>query len=210
MPLRALCVALALSYVSAVDATIIFTLGNNPQPGEENILLTGGNTGTSVVGTTNQTDLDVTFTSTQTLVVPAAGTSITGDGTPLTNIHIALTDGGASSDYILDPVILSTGCTSCGGFATITVESLLNGSPEGTSFFTYQLGNGNNIVTVTTADGESIASISIAAPQGFSSLSLPRISGPYTGTSSVPEPATLALLGVAIASFGFARRRKLN
>jgi hypothetical protein len=38
--------------IGTIHADIIFTLGNNPQPGEENILLNGG-TGTTVMGAPN-------------------------------------------------------------------------------------------------------------------------------------------------------------
>ena len=38
---------------TAMRANIIFTLGNNPQPGEMNILLNSGGTGTLVMGKPN-------------------------------------------------------------------------------------------------------------------------------------------------------------
>ena len=50
---------------------MIFTLGNNPQPGEENILLNSGDVGSPIFGLTNQTNLPVSFSSTtDTLLEP--------------------------------------------------------------------------------------------------------------------------------------------
>jgi hypothetical protein len=52
-------------------ATVIFTLGNNPQPVEENILLNSGDVGSPIFGLTNQTNLPVSFSSTtDTLLEP--------------------------------------------------------------------------------------------------------------------------------------------
>src|SRR5262249_2352929 len=68
------CTTLAMGLLPASgQATILFTLGNNPQPGEENVLLNQGSTGTTVFGRTNQTNFFVQFTSTQTLTEPPNG-----------------------------------------------------------------------------------------------------------------------------------------
>jgi hypothetical protein len=199
------CLLLALSHFPSAHADIVFTLGNNPQPDEENILLTVDDTGTTISGVTNQSSVSVDFTSTQTLVVNASG-QIVGDGTPLTNISIDLTGGGTFADFILNPTINGTLCPGCsGGTATVNVTSFLNGTLEGVSSFQYTLGNGLNFLTITTLGGESIGTISLLADDGFSTFSQPRISG--VSPASVPEPAMLALIGVAFAAIGFARRR---
>src|SRR5690348_3089878 len=98
---RRLVVVACFPCFSTAQAGIVFTLGNNPQPDEENITLTAGDTGTTISGTTNQTFAGVDFTSTQTIVVNAVGTAIVGDNVPLTNISIALADGGTFGDFIL-------------------------------------------------------------------------------------------------------------
>src|SRR5690349_11396946 len=55
------------------NATAIFTSGNNPQPGEENILFQNQQTGTTFTGATNQSNTPVQFTSTQTLETGGIG-----------------------------------------------------------------------------------------------------------------------------------------
>jgi len=56
----AICISLLTPVVSWAD--IIFTLGNNPQqPGEENVLLNSGATGSIVTGTLNQSRLMINF-----------------------------------------------------------------------------------------------------------------------------------------------------
>ena len=48
-------------------ANLTFFFGNNPQPGEENVLLNTGTTGNTMLGTPNQSGLLVNFTSSQVL-----------------------------------------------------------------------------------------------------------------------------------------------
>ena len=62
------------SGTAAKADSVTFTLGNNPQQDEENILLNNGTTGTTVFGLTNQTQLQVSFSSaTDILVEPSSG-----------------------------------------------------------------------------------------------------------------------------------------
>src|SRR5947207_13607200 len=65
--------AIVLFAPSLSWADLSITLGNNPQPGEENVLLNTGTTGHTVSGTLNQSGLLVNFTSTQVLSEPANG-----------------------------------------------------------------------------------------------------------------------------------------
>src|SRR4051795_5942432 len=79
-------------------AGIVFTLGNNPQPGEENVLLNKGTTGNTVFGETNQSNTTVEFTSTQLLTEPANGQARieATNGTSqigLTNVTISVPNG---------------------------------------------------------------------------------------------------------------------
>ena len=76
----------------ALNASIIFTLGNSPS-NDVNILLNSGATGTTVTGSPNTfPGVIVDFTSTQSLSVPSSGQARVAadpEGTPLTNLTIS-------------------------------------------------------------------------------------------------------------------------
>jgi len=205
---------LVVASCGILNASIIFTLGNHPQPGEANILLNSGGTGTMVTGTPNGfPSFAVNFTSTETLAEPSSGQArITDDviGVPLTNLMIALALG-TYGDLIINPFI--GGCATCaGGTATITVNSVdSGGNPEAPSTFTYTIDNGDNFLTIVASGGERITSTSIDNPGGFDDLRQPRISGLGLSTT-VPEPGTsvLLLFGLASVAAGCLRRSRAD
>jgi hypothetical protein len=191
-------VAPSLSWANA-----IFTLGNNPQPTEQNVLLNKGSTGTTVTGNTNLSGTQVDFTSTQVLNEPANGqarleATFSGNQVALTNISFNL--GGITfADAIFNMAIVGTIGTS-GGTATITAFGSF-----GSSVFDMTLGNGSNFLTVTTTPGDVLTEISISYATGFTDLGQVRISGiPDTGS-------TLGLLALGLATlFGASRLRSLR
>jgi hypothetical protein len=203
--------ALAIASCGMMNANIIFTLGNNPQPDEVNILLKSGTTGTLVTGTPSGfPGMTVDFTSTQSLAEPASGQARIArdpEGAPLTNLTIALASGDYG-DLIMNPFI--GGCRAClGGTTTITVNSVGKfGNPEAATTFSYDLGNGNNFLTIVASGGERITSTSIDNPGGFNDLRQPRISGLSTGT--VPEPGTYMLLVAGLGLIAVGGRRRLR
>jgi VPDSG-CTERM motif len=195
----------ALLLPSVSWAGITFTPGNNPQPGEENVLLSNGTTGNTVQGSTNQTHFAVNFISTQTITEPSSGQArieATNNGSQiaLTNVAFSI-PGGTFTDTIFNMFIGGTVGTS-GGTATISV----NGS-MGVATFTETLGNGQNFLTIVATGGETINSVAIDYGTGFTDLREVRISG-ATGGVVVPDAGTsVSLLGLALVGLGLFRRK---
>jgi len=207
----ALTAALALGLgLNPARAGITFTLGNNPQPGEENVLLIKGEMGMTIFGTTNKSATTVEFSSTQTLLSLANGQARieavngSGDQIPLTNVAITA-PGGSYRDLIFNPTI--TGTVGAPGPATVTVVA-----NDGTFAFDYPgagLGPGNNFLTITATGGEQILSTTITSPGGFSTLEEVRVSG----IVGVPEPSSVVLMGLGVMSLvglGWWRRRRVE
>ena len=197
----------ALLVPSLSWANITFTLGNNPQPGEENVLLNNGTSGSTVSGTTNQSGVTINFTSaTQILSEPSSGqarieATSGGSQVALSDISSIISATGPFGDLIFNMFIGGTIGTS-GGTATISVLDNLGF----TSTFSETLGNGQNFLTVVASAGESIDSVAISSPVGFTDLRQVRISGVTAPT--VPDSgATLSLLGASLIGLAFLRRK---
>src|SRR5689334_10783879 len=194
VPLLAFIAIAVFSVTTARADSVTFTIGNNPQSNEENVLLNSGATGATVFGLTNQTNLQVRFTSsTDTLVEPSSGQARVEalDGL-LNNITLDLPNA-SFTDVILNPFFGS-------GTATVTVLTTNNQ----TFTFSYTLTNGQNFLTIVADPGTRIASVTVNAPGGFTDLRQPRISG---AEANVPEPASLLLLGGGLLGLAGAGRK---
>jgi VPDSG-CTERM motif len=200
-----LLLALALAAPTICRAGVVFIPGNNPQPGEENVLLNNGTTGSTVSGITNQTGFVVDFSSlTQTLSEPSSGqarieATANGAQVALSDVSFGLATG-TFTDAIFNMFIGGTIGTPGGS----TITALTN---DGTFQFNLDLGNGQNFLTIVATGGEFIENISISAAQpGFTDLRQVRISG--ATASTVPDSgSTLALLGSGVSALALLRRK---
>ncbi len=131
--------------MSPASAGIIFTLGNNPQPDEANILFGAKQTGITITGEVDHSGVAAIFSSLtgETLLQNAKGqadiSNNAGKKVDLTSMDFTLEAGFGFLDFIMN---LENGH----GDATVTVFSTSGGT------FTYALGNGQNFLTIT-ADG---------------------------------------------------------
>jgi hypothetical protein len=178
----------------------VFTLGNHPQPNEENVLFTTNQTGTTVFGFTNQSNTQTQFSSTtDTLVVTSNGQAKVTAMDGLVNDITFSVPGHTFLDFILNPFkpandndLLIT--------VTMSDGTMFNFGPYGST-------NGNNFLTITTINNEAIASVTIDSAGGFQDLRQPRVSS-ISGVVVVPEPASLFLLGSGILGLAEVLRRK--
>jgi hypothetical protein len=204
MPKHLLALAIAL-LLPTVSWAITFELGNNPQPNEENVLLSNGTTGMLVTGVTNQSGFVINFTSTQVLSEPSTGqarieATNNSSQVALANMSFSLANGGTFDDAIFNMFIGGT----IGSPSNATITAVAN---DGTFQFTTALGNGSNFLTIFANSGEVINSISIDA-NGFTDLRQVRISG-ATAPTPVPDTgSTLALLSSGLSTLALLRRKR--
>jgi hypothetical protein len=188
--------------ITPAFANAVFTLGNHPQPNEQNILFTTDQMGSTVNGFTNQSNTLVQFSSTtDTLVVTSAGQARVGAADGLVNDLTITVPGHTFLDFILNPF------DPAANNDLMVTATMSDGSTF--SFGPYGSIHGNNFLTITTSGGELISSVTINSAGGFDDLRQPRVSG-ISGVTVIPEPSTLLLLGSAALCFAGVLRRKLT
>lgn len=198
----AVAAATALAFTGTAHANVVFTLGNNPQPQEQNVLFGSSQTGTTISGTTNHSATGIQVTSSQSLSTGGIGQAflVATSGGLITDFTFTVPNE-TFQDFIFNPMI---GGQPPGGGGTANVVATANGTPFN---FSYTLGHGNNFLTVFTTGGEMLNSVSLSVTgAGFDELKQLRVSG-ISGVV-ISEPTALAVLGFGLAALGLVGRRK--
>lgn len=177
----------------------IFTLGNNPQPNEENILFQTDQMGSTIDAFTNRSHTMAQFSSTTDTLLGTGGQSDLDASDGLINDVTITVPGHTFLDLIINPFKPVNN-------NDLVVTVMTNTGPF---MFTYGDKHGNNFLTITTTGGEVINSVTIDSPGGFEDLKQPRISG-ISGVTIVPEPPSMLLLGSALLAVAGMIRRKLS
>jgi hypothetical protein len=173
----------ALLTATPSRASLSATLGSNPQPGDQNVLLNAGS-GSTVTGHTDGTNTTVQFSSfvDQLLVNPNDQSMIQGAGHSGINQITITVPGFTFTDLIFNPAGSGAGPFTSGAPVTLGVLANASGGTASmhlTSTPAYTIGSGNNFASIMATGGETMTSVTISLFYGsvFSDLEQVKVGG---------------------------------
>lgn len=184
--------------ITMAHASVTFLPGNNPQPGEINILFGAPETGTTINGAAG--GINVAFSSAvDTLFQKAQGQAEifnTSNPPPANLTDLTVTPAELFTDFIVD-------LNKANG-STLTINVTAS---DGTFIDNFTGGNGSNFITILASGGETMTSINFSSPDtGWEQFKQPRISG--LAGAVIPETSTWVMIALGFAGLGYAGCRK--
>ena len=198
-----------IASATTAKADIVVVTGVNNQ-GTDNVLLNPATNVSTVTGTVGQNNLLVNFTSTSgsgLLTANPSGQATVSGGTGNTALT-QLTFGLDNNDTFTRAVFNINAST--GGSVLIHVEGVnIDGGFFEDDFVVDA--NGQNFFTVTAIDGQLMTSISLTAINGavFEDVRQVRLGGSEI-VETVPEPASMLLLGSGLIGIAAGLRRRFK